>query len=65
MRRAAEHDGAGAILSELFGGVERAPVQIELRAVRILFELFGFLLKLRVGDRDARLTREPISIYNG
>jgi hypothetical protein len=31
-------------LSELLGGVEGEPVQVELRAMRILFELLGFLL---------------------
>jgi hypothetical protein len=31
-------------LSELLGGVEGEPLQVELRAVRILFELLGFLL---------------------
>jgi len=32
----------------LFSGIERKPVQVELSAVRILFELLGFLLKLQV-----------------
>jgi hypothetical protein len=31
-------------LSELFGGIEGEPVQVELSDVRILFELLGFLL---------------------
>jgi hypothetical protein len=31
-------------LSELLGGVEGEPLQVELRAMRILFELLGFLL---------------------
>jgi hypothetical protein len=31
-------------LPELFGGVEGKPVQVELREVRILFKLLGFLL---------------------
>jgi hypothetical protein len=35
---------SGAFLSELFGGIERAPMQVELSGVRILFELLGFLL---------------------
>ena len=33
-----------AVLSELLGGVEGDALQVELRAVRILFELLGFLL---------------------
>ena len=33
-----------AVLSELLGGVEGEQVQVELPAVRVLFELFGFLL---------------------
>jgi len=32
-------------LSELFGGVEAEPVQVELSGVPILFELLGFLLR--------------------
>jgi hypothetical protein len=31
-------------LSKLLSGVERAPLQVELPGVRILFELLGFLL---------------------
>jgi hypothetical protein len=31
-------------LSQLLGGVERAALQVELSAMRILFELLGFLL---------------------
>jgi hypothetical protein len=31
-------------LSELLGGAEGEPLQVELRAVRILFELLRFLL---------------------
>jgi hypothetical protein len=31
-------------LSELFGGIEGKPVQVELPEMRILFELLGFLL---------------------
>jgi hypothetical protein len=38
---------SGALLSELFGGVEGEPVQVELSEVRILFELLGFLLKVK------------------
>jgi hypothetical protein len=33
-------------LPELLGGVEGKPLQVELRAVRILFELLGFLLSV-------------------
>jgi hypothetical protein len=36
-------------LSELLGAIAREPVQIEVSAVRILFELLGFLLKPAVG----------------
>src|SRR5208337_2952651 len=43
-RKPAEIKGSGAFLSQLFGGVERTSLQIELPAVRILPELFGFLL---------------------
>jgi hypothetical protein len=32
-------------LSELLDAIAREPVQIEVSAVRILFELLGFLLK--------------------
>lgn len=39
---------SGAILSELFGRTEGERVQVELSAVRILFELLGFLLNGRV-----------------
>jgi hypothetical protein len=35
-------------LSELLGAIAREPVQIEVSAVRILFELLGFLLKQAV-----------------
>jgi hypothetical protein len=35
----------GELLSELLGAAEREPVQNELSAVRVLFELLGFLLK--------------------
>jgi hypothetical protein len=36
----ATNEASGAILSELFGGVEGEPVQDELSGVRILLELF-------------------------
>jgi hypothetical protein len=36
-------------LSELLDAIAREPVQIEVSAVRILFELFGFLLKQALG----------------
>jgi len=32
-------------LPELHGAIAREPVQVEMSAVRILFELLGFLLK--------------------
>jgi hypothetical protein len=32
-------------LSELFGEVTREPLQVEVSAVWVLFELLGFLLK--------------------
>jgi hypothetical protein len=35
-------------LSELLDAIAREPVQIEVSAVRILFELLGFLLKTAV-----------------
>ena len=35
---------AGEILPKLLSGVEGAALQVELSAVRILFELLGFLL---------------------
>jgi hypothetical protein len=35
---------SGIVLPELLGAIEREPVQDELQAVRILFELLGFLL---------------------
>src|SRR5258706_11140783 len=43
-------DGAGAsgaVLPELFRGIERQPVQAGLPAVRILFKLLGFLLSVK------------------
>jgi hypothetical protein len=35
---------AGAFLSELLGGIERAALQVELLTMGILFEMFGLLL---------------------
>jgi hypothetical protein len=35
---------SGALLSELFGGIEGEPVQVELSEVRFLSEELGFLL---------------------
>jgi len=35
---------SGAVLSELLDEVAREPVQTEMSGVRVLFELFGFLL---------------------
>ena len=36
---------SGAVLSELFDEVAREPMQAEVSAVRVLFELLGFLLR--------------------
>jgi hypothetical protein len=58
-------------LSELFGGVEGEPVQVELCGVRVLFELLGFLLKCRgslrswIAGSDHALTGCAVSVYNG
>jgi len=38
---------SGAVLPELFHGIERQPVQAGLPAVRILFKLLGFLLSVK------------------
>jgi hypothetical protein len=58
-------------LSQLLGGIEGTRVQVELWAVRILFELLGFLLSatvprkglknfnLRFRSGEARAQREP------
>jgi hypothetical protein len=46
---------SGAVLPELFGGIERKPVQAELSNVRVLFELLGFLLSVQ----DLALVRWP------
>ena len=58
-----------AVLSELLGGVEGEQVQVELSAVRVLFELFGFLLSgnERYGScagEPVVLTQGAISVYN-
>ena len=37
-----------ALLPELFGGIEREPVQVELFHVRVLFELLRFLLSMKI-----------------
>jgi hypothetical protein len=55
---------SGALLSELFGGIEREPVQVELSQVRFLFELLRFLLKCENSCTGIRLTRRGIYIYN-
>jgi hypothetical protein len=34
-------------LPELFGRIERGAVQVELSGVRVLFELLGFLLRVK------------------
>jgi hypothetical protein len=39
---------SGALLSELFGGIERKPLQVKLSQVRILFELLGLLLNVKI-----------------
>jgi hypothetical protein len=50
-------------LSELLDTVEREPLQDEVHVVRLLFELFGFLLSLQglkpnlVYDNNAALKR--------
>lgn len=41
----AEVCGSGAVLSELLGEVAGEPLQVEVSAVRVLFELLGFLLR--------------------
>jgi hypothetical protein len=46
-------------LPELFGGAEREPLQAKLPAVRLLFELLGFLL-----SKSLTLTARAISVYN-
>jgi hypothetical protein len=55
---------SGAILSELFGGIERESLQVELSQVRVLFELLRFLLKCENSCTGIRLTRRGIYIYN-
>jgi hypothetical protein len=35
-------------LSELLGEITREPVQVEVSAVRVLFELLGFLLEKKL-----------------
>jgi hypothetical protein len=57
-------------LSKLLGGVERAALQVELSALRILFELLRFLLSQAYLCWDApsnlsiaRVGR--VSVYNG
>lgn len=47
---AAGGGACGEILSELLGGIEGEPVQVELCGVRVLFELLGFLLKARIAS---------------
>jgi hypothetical protein len=48
-------------LSELLGAAEREPVQDELSAVRVLFELLGFLLK-ELSAVSSQLSVTPISL---
>jgi lipoyl-dependent peroxiredoxin len=55
---------SGALLSELLGGVEGEPVQVELSRVRVLFELLGFLLSGMVSCRRVLLTCGAICVYN-
>src|SRR5271168_1362352 len=38
---------SGAVLSELFDGIERERVQVEVPVVRVLLELLGFLLRVK------------------
>src|SRR5712671_5098545 len=47
-----------AVLSELLSGVEGEQVQVELYAVRVLFELFGFLLS--GNERYGSCAGEPV-----
>jgi hypothetical protein len=54
---------AGALLPELFGGIEREPVQVELSALRVLFELL--LLSVKCFASTGLLTCRAISDYNG
>jgi hypothetical protein len=37
-----------ALLPELFGRIKREPLQVELPQVRVLFELLGFLLSVKI-----------------
>jgi hypothetical protein len=41
-------------LSQLLGGAEGKPMQVELSTVRVLFELFGFLLNASVWAGDLK-----------
>jgi hypothetical protein len=52
-------------LSELFGGIEGEPVQVELSGVRILFELLGFLLNVKGICGPARPDLGADTVYNG
>src|ERR1700683_1367532 len=45
---------SGALLSELFGGIEREPLQVELSQVWFLFELLGFLLSVKTFAVEAQ-----------
>ena len=54
-------------MSELFGGIEREPVQAELRGLRVLLELLGLLLTVKSFWRRMTmgcLARRAISVYN-
>jgi osmotically inducible protein OsmC len=57
-------------LPKLLGGVERAALQVELSAVRILFELLGFLLSsgcafAALNTSNSHCSGRAVSVYNG
>jgi hypothetical protein len=55
---------SGAILSELLDEVAGKSLQIEVPAVRLLFELLRFLLKVVVSLWPSRLVRKTSSFLN-
>jgi len=65
VRQESNHPQRGQFLSELLGAAHRESVQDELSAVRVLFELLGFLLKklglalTPVGDDVQGFFEEP------
>jgi len=48
-------------LSELLDATAREPVQIEVAAVRVLFELLGFLLKEAIGGQLSAFSQRKIT----